>query len=109
VNRYVEGRLTVRADGSHDLKLGEVKTGAILRGRAVTKMGNPYKNPVYFRLADEPGNVTAYWAEPYSEGRFEIQGIVPKSRLTALPMFTPADVFVGEAGSETVVDLTGRN
>jgi hypothetical protein len=109
LNLFAQGTLTIRPDGTNDLKLGDLKTGAILRGRAVTKTGSPYKDMVRFRREGAPQSNGIYFAEPDAEGRFMIGGIVPKSRLTATPFFTHADIEVGEAGSETYVDLTKKD
>jgi hypothetical protein len=108
LNVFATGQLTIRPDGTHDLKLGELKAGAILRGRALTKGGNPYKYPLHFRRAGAPQENGIYYGEVDAEGRFMIGGIVPNSRLTQA-LFSPADVVVGEAGSETWVDLTKQD
>jgi hypothetical protein len=107
LNLFATGMLKVGRDGAVECEMSEPKPGAILRGRAVTKSGRPYRHAVAFKPATAPANGLIYTAETDDEGRFTISGIVPNSKIASLN-FDPAEIVMGEVGAETSAELTGR-
>jgi hypothetical protein len=107
LNLYATGTLNVGRDGAVESEMSEPKPGAILRGRAVTKSGEPYRHPVAFKPTTAPVNGLIYTAEPDGEGRFTISGIVPNSKIVSLN-FDPGEIVMGDAGTEVAAELTAR-